>query len=61
MCRTGELLKIQLNCFSSCFWEKECSNDSKYLPLNSHFSMQKDTPVLEIELDVDEMARRHKT
>ncbi|XP_034692278.1 uncharacterized protein LOC117919253 [Vitis riparia] len=28
---------------------------------NSHFSMRKDTPVLEIELDVDEMARRHKT
>ncbi|XP_057965625.1 mitochondrial ATP-independent inner membrane protease subunit 2-like isoform X2 [Malania oleifera] len=28
---------------------------------NSHFSMQKDSPVLEIELDVDEMAKSHKT
>ncbi|MCD9560723.1 hypothetical protein HAX54_019471 [Datura stramonium] len=27
---------------------------------NSHFSMQKDSPVLEVELDVDEMARSHK-
>ncbi|KAK7277558.1 hypothetical protein RJT34_22573 [Clitoria ternatea] len=27
---------------------------------NSHFSMQKDTPVLEVELDVDEMAKSHK-
>ncbi|XP_052171287.1 uncharacterized protein LOC127787339 isoform X2 [Diospyros lotus] len=27
---------------------------------NSHFSMRKDSPVLEIELDVDEMARSHK-
>ncbi|CAK9150000.1 unnamed protein product [Ilex paraguariensis] len=27
---------------------------------NSHFSMRKDSPVLEIELDVDEMAKRHK-
>ncbi|KAK9281862.1 hypothetical protein L1049_004769 [Liquidambar formosana] len=28
---------------------------------NSHFSMRKDSPVLEVELDVDEMARNHKT
>ncbi|XP_059660349.1 mitochondrial ATP-independent inner membrane protease subunit 2 [Cornus florida] len=28
---------------------------------NSHFSMRKDSPVLEIELDVDEMAKSHKT
>ncbi|TKY52743.1 Mitochondrial inner membrane protease subunit 1 [Spatholobus suberectus] len=27
---------------------------------NSHFSMRKDTPVLEVELDVDEMAKSHK-
>ncbi|XP_009804125.1 mitochondrial ATP-independent inner membrane protease subunit 2-like isoform X2 [Nicotiana tabacum] len=27
---------------------------------NSHFSVQKDSPVLEVELDVDEMARSHK-
>lgn len=27
---------------------------------NSHFSMQKDSPVLEVELDVDEMAKSHK-
>ncbi|CAN4093250.1 unnamed protein product [Withania somnifera] len=27
---------------------------------NSQFSMQKDSPVLEVELDVDEMARSHK-
>ncbi|KAJ7972645.1 Peptidase S24/S26A/S26B/S26C family protein [Quillaja saponaria] len=27
---------------------------------NSHFSMQKDSPVLEVELDVDEMAKQHK-
>lgn len=26
----------------------------------SHFSMRKDSPVLEIELDVDEMAKDHK-
>lgn len=28
---------------------------------NSHFSMRKDSPVLEVELDVDEMARSGKT
>ncbi|KAJ8749111.1 hypothetical protein K2173_013718 [Erythroxylum novogranatense] len=28
--------------------------------LNSHFSMQKDAPVLEVELDVEEMAKNHK-
>ncbi|KAK4573095.1 hypothetical protein RGQ29_031177 [Quercus rubra] len=27
---------------------------------NSHFSMKKDSPVLEVELDVDEMAKNHK-
>ncbi|XP_009614289.1 mitochondrial ATP-independent inner membrane protease subunit 2-like isoform X2 [Nicotiana tabacum] len=27
---------------------------------NSNFSVQKDSPVLEVELDVDEMARSHK-
>ncbi|KAL7198574.1 hypothetical protein ACSBR2_020960 [Camellia fascicularis] len=27
---------------------------------NSHFSMRKDSPVLEVELDVDEMAKRDK-
>ncbi|XP_004495095.1 mitochondrial ATP-independent inner membrane protease subunit 2-like [Cicer arietinum] len=27
---------------------------------NSHFSMRKDSPVLEVELDVDEMAKSHK-
>ncbi|XP_021280256.1 mitochondrial inner membrane protease subunit 1-like isoform X1 [Herrania umbratica] len=27
---------------------------------NSHFSMRQDSPVLEIELDVDEMAKNHK-
>ncbi|KAG2719154.1 hypothetical protein I3760_03G256400 [Carya illinoinensis] len=27
---------------------------------NSHFSMRKDLPVLEVELDVDEMAKNHK-
>ncbi|PON81742.1 Peptidase S26A, signal peptidase I [Trema orientale] len=27
---------------------------------NSHYGMQKDSPVLEVELDVDEMARNHK-
>lgn len=27
---------------------------------SSNFSMQKDTPVLEVELDVDEMAKNHK-
>ncbi|GFZ17702.1 peptidase S24/S26A/S26B/S26C family protein [Actinidia rufa] len=27
---------------------------------NSHFSMRKDSPVLEVELDVDEMAKGHK-
>uniref|UniRef100_A0A5B6ZRV1 Putative Peptidase S24/S26A/S26B/S26C family protein isoform 1 n=1 Tax=Davidia involucrata TaxID=16924 RepID=A0A5B6ZRV1_DAVIN len=27
---------------------------------NSHFSTRKDSPVLEVELDVDEMARSHK-
>lgn len=27
---------------------------------NSYYSMQKDAPVLEVELDVDEMARNHK-
>jgi hypothetical protein len=27
---------------------------------NSHFSMKKDSPVMEIELDVDEMAKNHK-
>ncbi|XP_073054265.1 mitochondrial ATP-independent inner membrane protease subunit 2-like isoform X1 [Primulina eburnea] len=27
---------------------------------NSHFSTRKDSPVLEVELDVDEMARNHK-
>ncbi|KAF7120650.1 hypothetical protein RHSIM_Rhsim13G0035500 [Rhododendron simsii] len=27
---------------------------------NSHFSMRKDSPVLEVELDVDEMAKDHK-
>lgn len=27
---------------------------------NSHFSMRKDSPVLEVELDVDEMAKTHK-
>lgn len=27
---------------------------------NSHFSMRKDSPVLEVELDVDEMAKNHK-
>ncbi|XP_019161434.1 PREDICTED: uncharacterized protein LOC109158067 [Ipomoea nil] len=27
---------------------------------NSNFSIQKDTPVLEVELDVDEMAKNHK-
>ncbi|XP_050208062.1 uncharacterized protein LOC126657425 [Mercurialis annua] len=27
---------------------------------NSHFSMHKDSPVLEVELDVDEMAKNHK-
>ncbi|PIA45388.1 hypothetical protein AQUCO_01700736v1 [Aquilegia coerulea] len=27
---------------------------------NSHFSMQKDSPVIEVELDVDEMAKNHK-
>ncbi|XP_061375309.1 mitochondrial ATP-independent inner membrane protease subunit 2-like [Gastrolobium bilobum] len=27
---------------------------------NSHFSMQKDSPVLEVELDIDEMAKSHK-
>ncbi|KAA8550747.1 hypothetical protein F0562_002431 [Nyssa sinensis] len=27
---------------------------------NSHLSMRKDSPVLEVELDVDEMARSHK-
>lgn len=26
----------------------------------SHFSMKKDSPVLEVELDVDEMAKNHK-
>ena len=26
----------------------------------SQFSMQKDLPVLEVELDVDEMAKNHK-
>lgn len=32
-------------------------------PLHSHFSrfgMQKDSPVLAVELDIDEMARNHK-
>ncbi|BAT95357.1 uncharacterized protein LOC124838338 isoform X2 [Vigna umbellata] len=28
---------------------------------NSYFGMRKDTPVLEVELDVDEMAKSHKT
>lgn len=28
---------------------------------NSHFSNKKDSPVLEVELDVDEMAKNHKT
>ncbi|KAJ6953692.1 hypothetical protein NC652_005426 [Populus alba x Populus x berolinensis] len=27
---------------------------------NSHFSMRKDSPVLEVELDVEEMAKNHK-
>ncbi|GAB4841726.1 hypothetical protein Ancab_022448 [Ancistrocladus abbreviatus] len=27
---------------------------------NSHFSMRRDLPVLEVELDVDEMAKNHK-
>ncbi|XP_062149593.1 mitochondrial ATP-independent inner membrane protease subunit 2-like isoform X1 [Alnus glutinosa] len=27
---------------------------------NSHFSMREDSPVLEVELDVDEMAKNHK-
>lgn len=27
---------------------------------NSHFSMRKDSPVLEVELDVDEMIKNHK-
>ncbi|KAJ4726891.1 Peptidase S24/S26A/S26B/S26C family protein [Melia azedarach] len=27
---------------------------------NSHFSMRKDSPVLEVELDVDEMMKNHK-
>ncbi|KAL6968200.1 Mitochondrial ATP-independent inner membrane protease subunit 2 [Sarracenia purpurea var. burkii] len=27
---------------------------------NSHFSMRRDSPVLEVELDVDEMAKDHK-
>ncbi|XP_057425297.1 mitochondrial ATP-independent inner membrane protease subunit 2-like [Lotus japonicus] len=27
---------------------------------NSHYSMPKDSPVLEVELDVDEMAKNHK-
>lgn len=28
---------------------------------NSHFSLKKDSPVLEVELDVDEMAKNHKS
>lgn len=30
------------------------------LLLSSHFSMRKDSPVLEVELDVDEMAKNQK-
>lgn len=29
-------------------------------PFTSYFSMRKDTPVLEVKLDVDDMAKSHK-
>jgi len=31
-----------------------------FYPFTSYFGMRKDTPVLEVELDVDEMAKSHK-
>jgi len=31
-----------------------------FYPLTSDFGMRNDTPVLEVELDVDEMAKSHK-
>jgi hypothetical protein len=39
----------------------ESSDDGwNFCSYTSHFSMREDSPVLEVELDVDEMAKNHK-
>lgn len=64
LCRISMLLNYTFSTHFLLFDRKSSSdwreNMVSLFSLSSYRSMRKDTPVLEIELDVDEMAKNHK-
>ena len=60
LCRIGELLLKFILLYPIFFFMVENVPVTEIFVFLSHFSMKKDSPVLEVELDVDEMAKNHK-